>query len=325
MMIFVGTEYKGGRQFHVWLNDRATTEDLIEAISVHEKISSSSFIIQHPHIPILPNIKLIEQGLIDFSVVHLYLLEDLRLKEIKRKEELKKEYEERGRYLSKKDGKLKLRRRTRKALLFHKKQKQQEKRGNGFLPCFKEFEKVLTENNNNNNKHLDLISSSSSSMGFSKISISNLSSDSTNQHHKDGISEPLINTSRNQKSLLTSRPLKRRSSNYNHHKQHSFNLWKNGNSPLIPSTSTSTSSNKPLPATADSSISHTTRTISSTSSDYRHSQCSPSSPSSSYSSSTARVLLSSYAKNSGQYREITPTLPQYPSQLPSPRRPWEER
>ncbi|WWC66842.1 uncharacterized protein I206_100749 [Kwoniella pini CBS 10737] len=205
LMIFVGTEHEGGNQFHVWIKQKATIEDLIEAISKHELISNQEFIIQHSEISIKPLIPLIKQGILNYSIFYLFKLEELRKKEIKRKKEQKIELEKRGRYKSEKDGKLKLRRRTRKDLIKLKEKLDNEKRGNGFLPCFKylneiskeEFPFITTTTTTNSIIHkkqkISLLSD------FSFISIDNNDDDDDDRNKKKRIEN---------QSLMTSIPLK---------------------------------------------------------------------------------------------------------------------
>ncbi|WVW81792.1 hypothetical protein I302_103789 [Kwoniella bestiolae CBS 10118] len=141
MMIFVGTEHTRGKQFHVWVNQHGTSEDLIEAISHHETLPPSSFILQHSpsSSPIIPFQPLLSQSITPYSTVHLFHIEDLRRREIQRKSAQKVEYERRGRYESKKDGKMKLRRRSKKDLQEHRRREKRRERGEGIVPCFKVF------------------------------------------------------------------------------------------------------------------------------------------------------------------------------------------
>ncbi|WWD22510.1 hypothetical protein CI109_107003 [Kwoniella shandongensis] len=121
MIVFVGTDYDGGRQFHVRVPRCGKTEDLIQAIGEHESLPPSSFLIQHHDLPLHPHLDLFSQDIIPYSSVHLYLISALRLRESKRLEEREREREERGRYVGK-DGKEKLRRRSRRMIAKLKKE-----------------------------------------------------------------------------------------------------------------------------------------------------------------------------------------------------------
>ncbi|WRT63839.1 uncharacterized protein IL334_000764 [Kwoniella shivajii] len=144
MMIFVGTEYPGGKQFHVWIQENSTTEDLMNAISEHETIPINTFILQHSFLPLIPSSTLNSQFIIPYSTVHLYRLNDLRAKDRLRREAQRSEAEERGRYTAK-DGKDRLRRRTRQKLEAHRAEKELERRGNGLLPSYQQLERVSKE------------------------------------------------------------------------------------------------------------------------------------------------------------------------------------
>ncbi|KAK8845559.1 hypothetical protein IAR55_006274 [Kwoniella newhampshirensis] len=125
MIIFVGTDYEGGRQFHVWVPRAGNTEDLVEAIRIHELLPSSSLLIQHDSLPLLPSHSLRSQQVVPYSSVHLYLLSDLREREKKRQEEK----EGRGRYVTK-NGKERLRRRSKRVVAQRK--KEEEERVGGY-------------------------------------------------------------------------------------------------------------------------------------------------------------------------------------------------
>ncbi|WVQ93541.1 hypothetical protein IAU59_000616 [Kwoniella sp. CBS 9459] len=144
MMIFVGTEYAGGPQFHVWVEKTGTTEDLIEAISKHQNLGSNDFILQHTSMPLLPYISLNSQRINAHSTVHMFRLCDLKAQDQARKLAAKKEAEERGRYITK-DGTDRLRRRTRQALAMMKAKKEKERLGGGLVPCYAELDRVARE------------------------------------------------------------------------------------------------------------------------------------------------------------------------------------
>ncbi|WVR03608.1 hypothetical protein IAU60_000600 [Kwoniella sp. DSM 27419] len=78
MMIFVGTNYDGGHQFHVWIPQRAITDDLFRAIWVHERIPHSQFILQHEAKLVDRSATLAAQSIGPFCTVHMYRLADLK-------------------------------------------------------------------------------------------------------------------------------------------------------------------------------------------------------------------------------------------------------
>ncbi|OCF31180.1 hypothetical protein I316_07148 [Kwoniella heveanensis BCC8398] len=144
MMIFVGTEYAGGPQFHVWVEKTGDTEELVEAISKHQNLGGNDFILQHVSMPLLPYTSLSSQRIRPYSTVHMFRLSDLKAQDQARKLAAKKEAEERGRYITK-DGTDRLRRRTRQALALMKEKKEKERLGGGLVPCYAELERIARE------------------------------------------------------------------------------------------------------------------------------------------------------------------------------------
>ncbi|OCF59661.1 hypothetical protein L486_02333 [Kwoniella mangroviensis CBS 10435] len=215
MMIFVGTEHKRGKQFHVWVNQYGTSEDLVEAICLHERLSPNSFILQHKLTsdPIIPFQPLRSQDILPYSVVHLYYIDDLRGRELKRKAEQKEEYEKRGRYMSKVDGKMKLRRRSKLELEQHRRKEKQKERGDGLLPCYKEFWRgALGLGGNIGIENFDIDIDTDLDIGFGQAEKGYRYAQgvSINGHRYE---QPRVSGSRNNgqkkeaKQLLTSKPL----------------------------------------------------------------------------------------------------------------------
>ncbi|WVF65906.1 hypothetical protein IAT40_000644 [Kwoniella sp. CBS 6097] len=164
MMVFVGTEYTGGPQFHVWVEKTGTTEDLAEAIGRHQNLGSNDFILQHVSMPLLPYVTLYSQRIRHYSTVHMFRLCDLKAQDQARKIEAKKEAEERGRYITK-DGTDRLRRRTRQALAMMKAQKEKQRLGGGLVPCYAELERVAREYQGDEKKGLEMTRAVASGSG----------------------------------------------------------------------------------------------------------------------------------------------------------------
>ncbi|WWC58120.1 uncharacterized protein I303_100655 [Kwoniella dejecticola CBS 10117] len=350
MMIFVGTEYQGGRQFHVSLRPAATTEELVQAISAHESIPPQSFIVQHPSISLLPSSPLVSQGIKEYSTVHLYRLEDLRQKELKRKNDQKEEIERRGRYISKKDGKEKLRRRTRKALMEHKQEMRLAARGEGQVPCYRELDNIareygdLTVSASISTTMIPSTSASTSSSTLASTSTSTSASASASasaltsmvQHvgayaytsmytHRGESNSSTGKKRKIEKSLLTSTPLERGISQ---------DIWSDPTpitpSDRVPSTPASSEQNR-FPQAKSSMPAHNlscSTSITSPIQSEHHSAHSPrtgsttSAHSHSHSPSTSAI-----DKRRSSEVPPTPDSATDPRQSPEPRpkRPWEER
>ncbi|RSH81475.1 hypothetical protein EHS25_006832 [Saitozyma podzolica] len=115
MLIFVGTDFPGGRQFHLHLPVSASLAELKQAIwaSARESIPPSDQYIQHASLPVSPILPLLNQGITSFSCVHLHHLSHLRRLEAEKAAAVVRDQAERGRYIDK-AGRWKLRRRSRR-------------------------------------------------------------------------------------------------------------------------------------------------------------------------------------------------------------------
>ncbi|WVN89264.1 uncharacterized protein L203_104483 [Cryptococcus depauperatus CBS 7841] len=108
-IIFVGSDAENGRQFHVRVPRDANTDDLVDAIAFHEKMPPECFHLTHLSRS-LPRATLLSALSIHaFSTVHLYLIDDMRRRDVLKKAQHRSDREAR-RYVGR-DGTERLRRR----------------------------------------------------------------------------------------------------------------------------------------------------------------------------------------------------------------------
>ncbi|WVQ80851.1 hypothetical protein IAT38_002958 [Cryptococcus sp. DSM 104549] len=164
MLLFVGSDHENGRQFHVYVPDDATTDDLVSAVSAHENLPAEDFLLQHLDTPLRPSAthraattsittaasrtrtapppRLSTLSISHFSTVHFYLLSDLRARDLARRAAFAREAEERGRYVAR-YGTEKLRRRKRGVL--EERRREREEKVPGYAKLRAEVGEVVAD------------------------------------------------------------------------------------------------------------------------------------------------------------------------------------